>query len=66
MKKARNPEWITYKARFNLDGQSVLGTGRTKKDAEASAARKFINKSFEGASFGGESIGEASFEGEAC
>ena len=46
MKKACNPEWITYKARFDLDGQSVLGTGRTKKDAEASAARKFINNKY--------------------
>ena len=46
MKKACNPEWITYKARFDLDGQSVLGTGRTKKDGVASAARKFINNKY--------------------
>ena len=39
-------EWRLFRARFKLDGRSVVGSGRTKKKAEMAAARKFLNNNF--------------------
>ena len=39
-------EWRLFRARFKLDGRSVVGSGRTKKEAETAAARKFLNNNF--------------------
>ena len=39
-------EWRLFKARFELGGKKVVGSGLTKKDAEKAAARKFINNYF--------------------
>jgi hypothetical protein len=41
-----DPEWRIFKARFGLEGKSVMGRARTKKAAETNAARKFLNNLF--------------------
>jgi len=41
-----NPELKTFKAYFELEGKSVMGSARQKKEAESKAARKFLNNLF--------------------
>ena len=41
-----DPERRTFKAQFELEGKSVMGSARQKKEAESKAARKFLNNLF--------------------
>ena len=38
-----NAEWISYKARLELDNKVSEGSGRTKRKAEAAASCKYLN-----------------------
>ena len=39
-------EWRLFKARFNLSGRNVVGSGKTIKEAEMAAARKYLSNNF--------------------
>ena len=42
----KEKEWRLFKARFNLNGRDVVGSGKTIKEAEMAAARKYLSNNF--------------------
>ena len=36
--------WLMHRATFELDGKSVSGSGRKKRQAETAAARKYLDR----------------------
>ena len=41
-----DPEWKMFKARCKLNGRCVIGKGKSPKQAEQAAARKYLNNNF--------------------
>ena len=41
-----NAEWITYRARLDLENLRSEGSGRTKRKAEAAASWKYLNNDY--------------------